>query len=176
MKKALRKKMRAQRNQIISVIMAKNNEQIKLNLSLFLGENDFGNIGVYYPYEAEVAFDFGELVDQSRLSYPRIVGNDLVFIQGAGKEKSKLGMYQSKCGQGNIVSPKLLIVPTIALNSAGYRLGYGGGFYDRYLAHNSDVKSLCLFFETQMLTDKFEEITDVPMNFAISEQKIYKFS
>jgi 5-formyltetrahydrofolate cyclo-ligase len=74
------------------------------------------------------------------LYFPRIVGNDLEWVQWTG-ELSQLA--PSKFSK-NILEPsgpaisdksliELIVVPALRIDRAGYRLGQGGGFYDRAL-------------------------------------------
>lgn len=66
----------------------------------------------------------------------------------------------------------LIIVPGVAFSEDLHRLGYGGGYYDRFL-ENSDAVSCGLFFEEQkgiFPTDTH----DIPLDFIITEEKIYE--
>lgn len=68
----------------------------------------------------------------------------------------------------------LMILPLVGFDSYKNRLGYGGGFYDRYLQQLSGMKSIGLGFECQ----KYEpgiptETTDIKPNFIITETNIY---
>lgn len=53
-----------------------------------------------------------------------------------------------ECGiastQGKPVRPDVLLVPCVGFSAEGWRLGYGGGYFDRYLAANPDVTAIGL--------------------------------
>jgi len=66
----------------------------------------------------------------------------------------------------------LIIVPCIACDTSGYRLGYGGGYYDRYLACASQVSSLALCRETQLLERLPREEHDIPVDFVITDKRV----
>ena len=67
----------------------------------------------------------------------------------------------------------LIIVPGCAFNKSGFRVGYGGGFYDRYLQNLKSVT--CGLFYEELKTDFSPDETDIPLNFIITEENIYKF-
>ena len=58
---------------------------------------------------------------------------------------------------------QLIIVPGIAFDSNGYRLGYGKGFYDRFLAKCPDAVSVGLAYQIQIVEDTFPQAWDVPV-------------
>lgn len=77
------------------------------------------------------------------------------------------------------ISPELLevvFVPLLACDEKGHRIGYGKGFYDRFLPKcNPNTLFVGLsFFEPE--PEIFFEITDVPLNFCITPKKIVDFS
>lgn len=87
------------------------------------------------------------------------------------------GMIEPK--HGEIVHPKdidLAIVPLLAFDKEGYRLGYGKGFYDKYLsACREDILKIGFsYFEP---VDKIEDRNafDVPLTHCITPQHIYEF-
>ena len=80
---------------------------------------------------------------------------------------------------GEIIQPQLLdiiFVPLIAFDNKGYRVGYGKGFYDRYLpgCRKDAVKMGFSFFDA---VDKIDDINefDVPLNLCITPTYIYEF-
>lgn len=74
--------------------------------------------------------------------------------------------------------PTLLIVPMLAFDARGYRLGYGGGFYDRTLAAlraRGDVFALGLAFSAQEVDALPVEATDQPLDAIVTEAGLRKF-
>ncbi len=59
----------------------------------------------------------------------------------------------------------LIIVPGISFNKKGFRIGYGGGFYDRYLTdYDGQTLSLAANFQIQSSSYLFEETHDIPVD------------
>lgn len=73
-------------------------------------------------------------------------------------------------------SPDLVIIPLLAFDRQGHRVGYGGGYYDRFLADN---KATCLkiglsFFESVESIDDLDE-TDVRLNGCVIPSGVHCF-
>lgn len=81
--------------------------------------------------------------------------------------------------EGTVVAPEridMVFVPLLAYDKQGYRVGYGKGFYDRYLAQcREDVVKIGFSYfgpvERIADTDQF----DVPLTYCITPQQIYEF-
>lgn len=70
---------------------------------------------------------------------------------------------------------EVCITPLLAVNSRGYRLGYGGGFYDRFFAGNGNILRVGIGYFLQY-TDEFEEDEkDYPLNMFVCERGIFYF-
>ncbi len=70
----------------------------------------------------------------------------------------------------------LILVPLLTFDKKGYRVGYGKGFYDKYLANcrKDCIKVGFSYFEpVDEITDKAD--FDVPLNFCITPQTVYVF-
>ena len=72
-----------------------------------------------------------------------------------------------------LVQPGLLLVPLLAFDAAGYRLGYGGGFYDRSLAllrRAGDILAVGLAYAAQQVPAVPREPTDQPLDLVVTER------
>ena len=80
---------------------------------------------------------------------------------------------------GAIVPPQnldIIFVPLVAFDERGYRVGYGKGYYDRYLAQcrPDAIKIGFSFFDAVEYIEDIDEF-DVPLNFCITPHRIYEF-
>ncbi len=90
---------------------------------------------------------------------------------------NKWGITEPK--EGNEVHPQqidLVLVPMLVCDTDGYRVGYGKGYYDKYLAQcrQNVVKIGFSYFEpVEAITDRGQ--FDVPLSYCITPQQIYEF-
>ena len=68
----------------------------------------------------------------------------------------------------------LIIVPGIAFDEMGNRIGFGRGFYDRFLKKIPDVFKIGLAFEIQIVEAIAKDLDDIPVNRIITEKRIIK--
>jgi len=69
----------------------------------------------------------------------------------------------------------LIIVPGVAFDLAGYRLGYGHGFYDRFLPRTGPGTVFAgLAFDFQVLPDIYPGPHDIPVHFVLTEDRLIK--
>lgn len=97
------------------------------------------NIFAYYPkpYEADISPLFED--KNKNWFLPRVKGDNIEFIGFHIKDnliKSEFGVFEP-IGEKTSIIPDLIIVPALSADKKGYRLGYGKGFYDRFLAHQT---------------------------------------
>jgi 5-formyltetrahydrofolate cyclo-ligase len=87
------------------------------------------------------------------------------------------GLYEPMEDKTESVSPAgidLLIVPGLVYDQDGYRIGFGGGYYDRYLtAYHGRTISLC--FHCQVVDKLPREHHDRPIDSLISDKTVYQF-
>ena len=65
---------------------------------------------------------------------------------------------------------QLILVPGIAFDMNGYRLGYGKGFYDRFLPTCPDAITIGVAFETQLVEDTYPQPWDIPVKHIFTEK------
>ena len=68
----------------------------------------------------------------------------------------------------------VVIVPGSVFDKNGYRTGYGGGYYDRFL-ESTDALKVGVCFDFQLVDDVFPENHDKRMNFIITEKEVLEF-
>ncbi len=71
-----------------------------------------------------------------------------------------------------VVIPDLVITPLSVFNKACFRIGYGGGYYDRYF-ENNDVRKIGLAYSFQETDWDFQEPFDQPCDLIVTEQEVY---
>lgn len=126
-------------------------------------------IGVYYPFGSEV--DISSLIHEDAVfAYPKIIGDKMEFIAVNKKTKwikSSFGVYEPK--NGKIVSNKidLLLISTLAKNKNNYRLGYGKGYYDKFIKLYQPKRKIGILFDNYQL-DFMEDLWDIALDYYIS--------
>lgn len=92
-------------------------------------------------------------------------------------EKSKYGILEPSINAKALErsSLDLIIAPGVAFSSSGYRLGYGGGYYDKFLEKlGREVPVIALAFELQMLNDLPVEKHDRIVSKIVTEKQVYE--
>jgi 5,10-methenyltetrahydrofolate synthetase len=181
-KKALRAALIEQRNQLPDRQTRSDLLQRVMRIWL-VGRPDIV-IGAYWPIKGE--FDplpalhrwkeDGELLDQPQ---PRRIGLPVVnkethtmtfhaWYPGCPMEEDAYGIPKPK--DTEVITPTLLFAPCVGYGSGGYRLGYGGGFYDRMLSSLSPKPfSVGLGFGMGFLSDFEPEPHDVPLDAILND-------
>ena len=91
--------------------------------------------------------------------------------------KEKFGT-QAPTEQAKILIPNVIITPLLAFDKKKYRLGYGGGFYDRTIAQFNQQNHEYITIGVALDMQKVDEVPigtyDEALNFIITEKRIYK--
>jgi 5-formyltetrahydrofolate cyclo-ligase len=184
-KKALRKALLEQRLNLPDRLQRAELLQRVMRIWL-VGRSDVV-IGAYWPIKGE--FDplpalhrwkeDGELIDQPQ---PRRIGLPVVnrehktmtfhaWYPGCPMEEDAYGIPKPK--DTELIVPTLLFVPCVGYSAGGYRLGYGGGFYDRMLASLSPKPfTVGLGFGTDFVDDFEPEPHDMPLDAILNDHGI----
>ncbi len=70
----------------------------------------------------------------------------------------------------------LVLVPLVAWDVRGYRIGYGKGYFDRALAARGRSLSIGLALESQRVPRVPEGPTDVPLDMVVTEKRVLRFA
>ena len=104
--------------------------------------------------------------DGKRVAVPKVIGTDMVFIWiDSFDALAPQGAYQipEPIQNGPVADDPtaLVLMPGLAFDTAGNRVGYGGGFYDRYLAAHPGHATVALCYDFQL----FDHLEAEPHDF-----------
>ena len=139
-------------------IKKKKFKECTLNLRLFefLKKKKKKSIAGYFSFRGEL--DITPSINylktfQFKISLPFIdkINKPLLFKEWAKNVPLETGRYNIKVPKTNIFSdPEIIIVPLLAFNNKKFRLGYGGGFYDRTIQERKHkIFSIGIGFDEQ---------------------------
>jgi 5-formyltetrahydrofolate cyclo-ligase len=143
------------------------------------------NIATYLSYGDEpstVDLNTELLQNGKHLYLPRIIGKELEWVQWQGDTSQLIPSKLSK----NILEPngpaisdqsliELIIVPALRIDRSGYRLGQGGGFYDRSLS-KLNCWSIGLIHPDEISSEDLpRESFDIPLNAAATPDLLLRF-
>lgn len=162
-KNTLRQKFRTnQKNDETSALIAKNVQNIINHLP------SIKTIGLYSSMNHEPDLTIDLLSNFKQLcSHPQIIDGEMVFVLSFQYVDSQEIHHQ-------IITPDLLVVPGIAFDIKGYRLGLGKGHYDRYLSKNNNIKTIGVCFSQNLLERLPTEDHDCKMDYIVTEHSIIK--
>lgn len=160
----------------------------------FLGLIDFDSadiVGCYWPIESEKEFDVHPIIEELqnrniRCALPHTHKNTKIldFIEYKHNldeiESGPFGLHQPK-NNGIHVKPTILLIPLLAFDQKGRRLGYGGGYYDatmsKWMEQNNEFIKIGIGFAQQACLFKLpEEQHDIRLDVMITPKNVYDFS
>jgi 5-formyltetrahydrofolate cyclo-ligase len=117
--------------------------------------------------------------DNRRWGFPRCVGQSLAWHLWHQETSLQIGNYgiQEPLPDAPIVAPTevdLMLVPTVACDRQGYRLGYGGGFYDRLFDSPewSKIPKIGIVFDFAYLPELPIDSWDIQLDYIATETTI----
>ncbi|MFN4143898.1 5-formyltetrahydrofolate cyclo-ligase [Aestuariivirga sp.] len=142
-----------------------------------------GIVSGFIPYKSEIT----TLPLLERLgregwvtSLPVVVAADAPLVFRAWKPGDELlpGMWDIPIPHASApeVLPDVLLVPMLAFDRQGYRLGYGGGFYDRTLEKLRKLKKIVavgVAYHAQMVEEVPRGPFDAPLDFVMTERETF---
>lgn len=125
----------------------------------------------YLPYNQEVRtvpMLERALADGKRVAVPKVYGDDMKFIYITDMSRIEKGYagIPEPVDDGPVADDPtaLVLMPGLAFDPQGHRIGYGGGFYDRFLAQEPNHPTVALCYEFQMLPKLETEEFDIPVD------------
>ena len=175
------------RNKIIKIRKKKFDKDLKINLGKFISflkidKLNFKSIGGYYPSNYEIDdLDILDLLEKKnfKVSLPIIKkDNQMNFYRWSRNDPLKINKFGiPEPLSSKVFYPDILLVPLVAYDSSLNRLGYGGGYYDRYIEKIEKIKKVIKIG----LAFSFQKISSIPTNqydkrldFIVTEKEILR--
>ncbi len=140
-------------------------------------------INTYVSYRAEV--DTKALIqqawsDEKIVAVPRVSGEEMDFYEIHSMEDLESGIKgilepNNDCRKA-LQDSAVIFVPGAVFDKEGYRIGYGGGFYDRYLEKYPNHLLVGLAYECQLIDHIPREPWDKKIDYIVTEEGIYEFN
>ena len=146
---------------------------------------------MYYPINNEVNILnlINRLYLEGKLIYlPSVKNKNIVFKKFNGIESLQLGSFNvleptgdeyrpldSSSNEKSMKNKKadIICIPGVAFDEECNRIGYGGGFYDRFLETETEIKRVALAYDFQIINNKIEtENFDQAVDEIITEERI----
>ena len=178
-KKSLRNRLLEQRDNTSHDLLEISSKKIQKKLAKIFAFKNAQKIGIYYPIGSEIFTQdiIQELLSKSKEVFlPKVIEKNIEFRKI--KDFSNL-----ETGSFDIMEPKddcivdnnldVILVPTVGISQTGVRLGYGHGFYDRFLAEHKTV-TISLILEKQIIKNIPRLPHDVTMDWIVTEERATK--
>lgn len=172
-KSDLRSLYRSRRRQLSPDVALQSSQQACIYLINHFQECHWKRLMLYLPIDGEISPEplFHYFMNRNvEIIVPHTIKKDVNFYQ--------LDTWNTPSFGEPIVSlPEIeaIIVPGIVFDRRGYRIGFGGGFYDRFLADYQGL-AIGLAYECQVIDHINEDPWDVPVSLMATEKALYHFT
>ncbi|WP_457624383.1 5-formyltetrahydrofolate cyclo-ligase [Persephonella sp.] len=136
------------------------------------------NILLYYPHKNEVdtRFIIKKLLEDGsfNLFLPKVSGDRLLPVRISDLSGLKKGYAGIMEPEGEVYSPEdidIVVVPAVAFDLKGHRLGYGKGYYDRFLKETGALR-VGVAYDFQVVDKLPAEQHDVPVELILTPTRI----
>ena len=134
-------------------------------------------IGAYYPIGSEILTQdiMQEALSEGKEVFlPKVIGKNMEFRKIENFSNLENGSFdimepRNECPVDNDLD--VILVPTVGISPTGVRLGYGHGFYDRFLAENK-IETISLTLEKQIIKNIPRSNHDVIINWIVTEDRV----
>ena len=180
-KKEIRKKIFKVRKEHTNAWIRENSLRITEALTQLPEYRNAERIMAYADYNHEVITRY--IIEQAwkdgkEVAVPKVFGKDMVFYRltdFSQLESGYFGIPKPK-EDGETVSweEAMMVMPGVAFDINCNRVGYGGGFYDRFLEKHPEVCRVAVGFSFQILPEVPTEPTDIRPQVIVTEENIYR--
>ncbi|NLF83919.1 MAG: 5-formyltetrahydrofolate cyclo-ligase [Candidatus Gastranaerophilales bacterium] len=135
----------------------------------------------FYPFGSEIDLRCLYTDSSKKFLLPRVIDEENIefylFNEETQLEKNKWGILEPKPEQETAkIVPDIILIPALMVDKQGYRLGYGKGYYDRYLSKLPEHCLKILPVAEELFVDSLpHDEHDVRVDIALTQSNIYDF-
>jgi len=178
MKKEIRKNILALRREIPLNLQI---EKSKLIIEKVIQHPAYQNAQCVICYiDAKGEVKTGELIEHAwkhgkQVAVPKVHGNDMKFYYISSYEQLESGTFgipepKISCPELTCIPENsVVIMPGVAFDMNGNRIGYGKGYYDRYFAVQTNLYKIALAFSMQIVPEIISDSFDIRADYVITE-------
>ena len=170
-KNELRRAIRARKRAMTEEEIVSRSQMLGLLLIQSEAYKNAKTIYGYLPYNQEgrtVRMLEKALRDGKRVAVPKCYGDEMkfIFMEDLSKVEKGYANIPEPIADGPVADDEtaLVLMPGLAFDPQGHRIGYGGGFYDRFLSAEPDHPTLALCYGFQMVEHLQTEEFDIPVD------------
>ena len=143
--------------------------------------NAYPVLGFYWPIRGELdlrGFARRHIEAGYAAALPVVVAKNapVEFWQWQPSSAMQRGVWNIPVpAERRVVVPDALLIPLVGYDAAGYRLGYGGGYYDRTLGR-ADAAAVCIGvgYDESALATIHPQPHDIPMDWIVTERRVQR--
>ena len=170
-KKELRRAIRERKRAMTEEEIVSRSEKLGVLFAQSEAYKNAKTIYGYLPYNQEVRtvpMLEQALKDGKKVAVPKVYGDEMKFLYLDDLTKVSKGYagIPEPIADGPVADDEtaLVLMPGLAFDPQGHRIGYGGGFYDKFLAAEPNHPTLALCYEFQLLPELDTEEHDIPVD------------
>lgn len=138
------------------------------------------NILTYVSFRSEVKTDY--IIENAfelgkKVFVPKVIGKNMIFVKiESFKELTQgyMGIREPVSSDEADIKEGFMCMPGMVFDNECNRIGYGGGFYDRYLSKDNEFIKAALCYDFQILEEIPHEPHDLKPDYVISEKRVIR--
>ena len=170
-KKELRRTIRERKRAMTEEEIVSRSEKLGQRFTASDAYKNAKTIYGYLPYNQEVRtvpMLEQALKDGKRVAVPKCYGDEMrfIYLEDLSRVEKGYAGIPEPIADGPVANDEtaLVLMPGLAFDPQGHRIGYGGGFYDKFLSAEPNHPTLALCYEFQMLPSLETEEHDIPVD------------
>ena len=178
-KKSLRELLLERRDNTSFDLLKIASKKMQKRINKVYAFKDAQKIGLYYPIGSEILTQdiIQELISKGKEVFlPKVIGETMEFrkIEDFGSlEMGKFDIMEPKDDCHVNEDLDIIVVPTVGISPTGVRLGYGHGFYDKFL-EGKNITTISLVLEKQIIKNIPKSEHDINMDWIITEDRMFQ--